>query len=238
MSIASSDTVTDVDVRDEVAGVLGVDADSLSPTDDLVMHGLDSLRIMRLAGQWRKRGHDIDFARMAAEPTLQAWSALLGAATSEAADVDGDALRYGSRAGAAEPATTRGRGAAARDLDTQEPDVAFPLAPMQHAYWVGRSDSHALGGVAAHLYVEFDCDDALDPERFRTAVTALAERHPMLRARIGADGTQTIGALHRTVAPCTTCATRMTPPPNWNVAVTRARTGSCRWTRAACSVPS
>ena len=32
----------------------------------------------------------------------------------------------------------------------------FPLAPMQHAMWVGRHDNQQLGGVAGHLYVEFD----------------------------------------------------------------------------------
>ncbi len=47
-----------------------------------------------------------------------------------------------------------------------EPCDAFPLAPMQHAMWVGRHDSQPLGGVAGHLYVEFD-GGTIDPERLR-----------------------------------------------------------------------
>ena len=56
---------------------------------------------------------------------------------------------------------------------TGSPDDAFALAPMQHAMWVGRHDSQPLGGVAGHLYVEFD-GRAIDPERLRSAATALA----------------------------------------------------------------
>jgi mycobactin phenyloxazoline synthetase len=62
---------------------------------------------------------------------------------------------------------------------------------MQHAYWIGRSDGQDLGGVAAHLYVEFDGSD-VDPDRLRHAVDRLAAAHPMLRAQILPDGTQRI----------------------------------------------
>ena len=65
----------------------------------------------------------------------------------------------------------------------------FALAPMQHAYWIGRSDAQELGGVAAHLYVEFDGADVY-PERLERAVEQLLSRHPMLRTRFLPDGTQ------------------------------------------------
>ncbi|WP_417629256.1 non-ribosomal peptide synthetase [Nocardia lasii] len=65
----------------------------------------------------------------------------------------------------------------------------FALAPMQHAYWIGRSDAQELGGVAAHLYVEFDGDEVY-PERLERAVEQLVRRHPMLRTRFLPDGTQ------------------------------------------------
>ena len=38
----------------------------------------------------------------------------------------------------------------------QDPDAPFPLAPIQHAMWVGRQEEQQLGGVSSHLYVEFD----------------------------------------------------------------------------------
>ncbi|QKT05899.1 amino acid adenylation domain-containing protein [Gordonia sp. X0973] len=183
MSVVSSDTATQIDVRAEVAAVLGVEADSLNRDADLVMHGLDSLRVMRLAGQWRKRGFDVDFARLAADPTLDAWAALLGA---DAAEWAPQVRRVGT------PSAPSGHPGG-----TEWASGTFPLAPMQHAYWVGRSDSHALGGVAAHLYVEFDGDSPVDAaDRFTAAVDALAQRHPMLRTRVNADGTQTVGNPH------------------------------------------
>ncbi|CAM5712917.1 non-ribosomal peptide synthetase [Mycolicibacterium aubagnense] len=67
-------------IREEVAELLGARADSLDPGADLIGQGLDSIRMMSLAGRWRKQGIDIDFAALAAEPTITAWSALLSAA--------------------------------------------------------------------------------------------------------------------------------------------------------------
>ncbi len=60
---------------------------------------------------------------------------------------------------------------------------------MQAAYWVGRHSQDRLGGVAAHLYAEFDGRD-LDPDRLRDALGALGQRHPMLRLRVDAEGRQ------------------------------------------------
>lgn len=155
------------DVRAEVAELLGVSADSVDPGGNLISQGLDSIRMMSLAGKWRRRGIDVDFAALSADPTIEAWSLLVG---------DGaDAIE--SKAPPTPPAVTS--------------DGAFPLAPMQHAMWVGRHDSQPLGGVAGHLYVEFD-GGAVDPERLRRAATALAARHPMLRVRFLSDGTQRI----------------------------------------------
>src|SRR5947209_14656531 len=125
--------------------------------------------MMSLAGKWRRRGFDVDFATLSAEPTIEAWSRLVGA---------------GSGPGASEP-----DGAVAPAVPAA--DGAFPLAPMQHAMWVGRHDSQPLGGVAGHLYVEFD-GHAIDYGRLVRAATSLALRHPMLRVQFLADGTQQI----------------------------------------------
>jgi len=154
------------EVRAEVAELLGVDVDSVDPGFNLVSQGLDSIRMMSLAGKWRRRGVDVDFATLAAEPTIEAWSLLVAAGGSEPVESTAPA-------------------------DASE--AAFPLAPMQHAMWVGRHDSQPLGAVAGHLYVEFD-GGAIDPERLREAATSLVARHPMLRVEFLSDGTQQIAA--------------------------------------------
>lgn len=166
------------DIRAEIAELLGVDADAVHPDSNLIGQGLDSIRMMSLAGRWRRLGIDIDFATLAEMPTLEAWSKLLA---------------VGSQAPDADRAADQGSSAGVTDLDSSgEP---FPLAPMQHAMWVGRHDMQQFGGVAGHLYVEFTSllGGAIEPERLRAAATALALRHPMLRVRFLPDGTQRIG---------------------------------------------
>ncbi|OCB30752.1 non-ribosomal peptide synthetase [Mycobacterium parascrofulaceum] len=159
------------DVRAEVAELLGVEVDDVHPDTNLIGQGLDSIRMMTLAGRWRRRGIPVDFATLAATPTIEAWSGLVTAADAPAEDTERPPAGAGDDA-AAEP---------------------FPLAPMQHAMWVGRQDNQQLGGVAGHLYVEFD-GGPIDPGRLRAAATALARRHPMLRVEFLPDGTQRIAA--------------------------------------------
>ncbi|MEU2271274.1 amino acid adenylation domain-containing protein [Streptomyces olindensis] len=140
--------------------------------DSLIAWGLDSITLMRIAGSWRKQGVKVGFAELAQEPTLRAWRALLA-----------------SRAPAQAPAPAPAEPAVEAPVpETGEP---FPLAVMQHAYWIGRGDDTTLGSVAAHLYVEFD-GSGVDPDRLDTAVRALVRRHGMLRARFGDDGRQRI----------------------------------------------
>jgi mycobactin phenyloxazoline synthetase len=157
-------------VRAEVAELLGVSADTVDPGGNLISQGLDSIRMMALAGRWRRRGIAVDFAALAADPTVEAWSLLVSGSQDEAA-------KRADTEHAAAPAGTS--------------DDAFPLAPMQHAMWVGRHDNQPLGGVAGHLYVEFD-GRGIDPDRLREAATNLTMRHPMLRVRFLSDGTQQI----------------------------------------------
>ncbi len=152
-------------ITDRVADLLGVDHTDIDPDGDLIAQGLDSIRMMTLAGRWRRAGFDIDFARLAAAPSVRAWAELLTPADrpepvpAEALPADGE---------------------------------PFAMAPMQHAMWIGRHADQQLGGVAGHLYVEFD-GAAVDPQRIREAAAQLAARHPMLRVEFLPDGTQRIG---------------------------------------------
>lgn len=157
-------------VRDEVAELLGVSADAVDPDADLIASGLDSIRMMSLSGRWRKQGINVGFAALAANPTVAAWIELVA--------------RHAPDAQAEAPAPD--------SVEPGEGGDTFPLAPIQHAFWVGRNQDQQLGGVGAHLYVEFD-GAGVDPQRLKAAATKLAARHPMLRVEILPDGTQRIG---------------------------------------------
>jgi mycobactin phenyloxazoline synthetase len=176
-----SSAVSAGSIRGEVAELLGVGIEAIDPESDLVSQGVDSIRMMALAGRWRRLGFAVDFATLVAAPTIEAWSDLL----SNPSDV-----------------------AAAFESQTPEPRSAerspepFPLAPMQHAMWVGRQEHQQLGGVAGHLYVEFD-GAAVDPERLQAAATKLALRHPMLGVQFLPDGTQLIRPAAQAIVPVT-----------------------------------
>ncbi len=167
-------TTTSETVRDEVAELLGVAPETLDPNADLIASGLDSIRMMSLSGRWRKQGIEVGFAALAANPTVAAWRELVSA--------------HAPAAPVAETATSEAATSRHAEPDSDEP---FPLAPIAHAMWVGRHGEQELGGVAAHLYVEFD-GVGVDPERLQRAATKLVARHPMLRQEILPDGTQRI----------------------------------------------
>ena len=60
-------------VREQVAELLHEDPAELTDDEDLIDWGLDSVRIMTLVEQWRKRGVQITFADLAERPTLADW---------------------------------------------------------------------------------------------------------------------------------------------------------------------
>jgi len=67
----------------------------------------------------------------------------------------------------------------------------FPLTDIQQAYWIGRTETFELGGVATHIYAEIESVN-LDLERFSKAWQQLIDRHEMLRAIVRPDGQQQI----------------------------------------------
>ena len=156
------------ELRSTIADLVDEDPGDIADTDDLFEIGLQSIALMRLVGRWREEGHAVGFGELAAAPTLVAWAALLTAARKPAAE---------------EPA-------AAADVLSSE-GSEFDLALLQHAYWAGRDPGQPLGGVAPHLYLEFD-GPGLDPQRLTAALEKLVRRHDMLRARITDNGRQEI----------------------------------------------
>ena len=75
------------------------------------------------------------------------------------------------------------------------------LTPMQSACWFGR-DTHSgfLGGVAAHLYTEFNAQ-ALDLHKLEAALQRLYREHPMLRLALHKDGQAVIREASNTPPP-------------------------------------
>ncbi|MEV7464112.1 non-ribosomal peptide synthetase/type I polyketide synthase [Streptomyces rubiginosohelvolus] len=67
----------------------------------------------------------------------------------------------------------------------------FPLTEMQQAQWIGRLSSFDMGGVAPHLYFEFD-SRTIETARLERAWQRVVERHDMLRMVVLPDGRQQI----------------------------------------------
>lgn len=170
--MTSATQIADDEIRRLLADHIADDIDEVTDGDDLIEFGLNSMGMIRIASQLRERGYDVNFAALATDPTVAAWKALLS--------------RRAPRVATGTEITS-----AVRIPGVTGDDESFELATMQHAYWVGRRDEQSMGGVAAHLYAEFDGAD-LDPEHLRTAVHDLVNRHQMLRARFGENGRQVV----------------------------------------------
>jgi aryl carrier-like protein len=65
-------------IREEVAELLEVPAAEIDPEDNLVDHGLDSIRLMQLVQRWQAQGVAVDFPALAERPQLTYWLSLAG----------------------------------------------------------------------------------------------------------------------------------------------------------------
>lgn len=65
-------------LRELVAETLGQPVATLSDADNLVELGLDSVRVMKIAGLLRREGIRLRFADMMTQPTMDGWLALVG----------------------------------------------------------------------------------------------------------------------------------------------------------------
>lgn len=66
-----------IDLLAVVSQLLDVPADSVKPDTNLIELGLDSISMMRLTGQLRSAGINLNFAQLMATPTLDAWQKLV-----------------------------------------------------------------------------------------------------------------------------------------------------------------
>ncbi|MBK1783167.1 phosphopantetheine-binding protein [Prauserella cavernicola] len=65
-------------IRADVLEILQADVDEVADDDDLIDHGLDSIRVMHLVERWRAEGAHVSFVQLAEQPTIQGWHGLLG----------------------------------------------------------------------------------------------------------------------------------------------------------------
>ncbi|MGK8522553.1 phosphopantetheine-binding protein [Nocardia asteroides] len=158
------------DLRRTVGELTGIPVDELTDEANLLDLGLDSVTVMRISGLLRRAGKRVEYRDLVRDPTLGAWAELL-------------------RDRELTPAESTGVAADSAEFDSGAP---FPLAVMQHAFWIGRTHAQDLGDVAAHFYSEFDHDSGLDPARLEHAARALIARHPQLRITIDAAGMQRV----------------------------------------------
>ncbi|MEU6736517.1 phosphopantetheine-binding protein [Streptomyces physcomitrii] len=67
-------------IREDLADVLDEDAEEIPVDENLVDHGLDSVRLMSLVERWRREhGTEVAFVDLAERPAIEAWLPLLGA---------------------------------------------------------------------------------------------------------------------------------------------------------------
>ncbi|MFG2776686.1 phosphopantetheine-binding protein [Streptomyces prunicolor] len=70
--------LTRAQVRSDLAETLQQDGGDIDDQDNLVDLGLDSIRMMHLAGRWRHYGSEATFQELSTSPTLANWWGLLG----------------------------------------------------------------------------------------------------------------------------------------------------------------
>lgn len=66
-------------LRIDVANMLGEAPEEIADDDNLVDHGLDSMRVLNLASRWSEAGVEIPFAELMEQPTLNEWWARIDA---------------------------------------------------------------------------------------------------------------------------------------------------------------
>ncbi|CAM2957482.1 non-ribosomal peptide synthetase [Saccharomonospora xinjiangensis] len=149
------------------AGLLGVP--SVRRDDNFFLAGGDSIVATRMLARLRDRGIEVPLRRLLDRPVLAEFAEGLVPSGQAPASMAAPAL--------------------ATDPDNRY--APFPATETQRAYWLGRSDQFALGGVGSHWYWEFDGVD-VDLPRLEAALNGLIERHDMLRAVFDEDGRQRV----------------------------------------------
>ncbi|MGO3325899.1 amino acid adenylation domain-containing protein [Gordonia sp. (in: high G+C Gram-positive bacteria)] len=160
-------------LHERVGDLIGISVDEFGVDENLIECGLQSLQMIKFATELRRRGVSVVFSELAVNPTVRQWHSLVVGRTPDATSIP----------------------AAVSTASNADQQTGFGLATMQHAYWIGRRSDQPLGGVAAHLYAEFDGPPSvggapIDVDRLQVSVGQLLDRHEMLRAVFDDHGRQ------------------------------------------------
>ncbi|MDC9595407.1 non-ribosomal peptide synthetase/type I polyketide synthase [Xenorhabdus anantnagensis] len=161
-------------LRQHIATLLRLEQpERLEPQQDLLQFGLDSLLFLELNTVIHQQfGFRLTAGLAYQNMTLEGLDALIG-----------DAL----------PEQPVAFSQSEIMIDSTRHHEPFPLTPIQHAYWIGRTQAIDFGGVACHVLFEWDLElDSFDIPRFEKAWNALIQRHGMLRMIVDEDGQQRI----------------------------------------------
>ncbi|CAO4163565.1 beta-ketoacyl synthase N-terminal-like domain-containing protein [Methylorubrum populi] len=175
-------------LRRELAALLRRPEAEIDPASNLVQLGMDSLIFLELTERIdRALGVRISAETALQHDTLGRLAAAIEeqAGGSRARSHPGDQLRRALAAlGRERPGLLLDNGDLRPDPSTER----FALSPLQRAGFE-RRERGRLGGVARHLYVEYDKPAAFDRAGFERAWNRVVARHPALRTEIDPDGT-------------------------------------------------
>lgn len=166
----------------QVGKLLKINPAEIQDQDNLIELGINSLKIMRLVNEWRKKGAKVTFAELISHPTMAEWWQLLSP-FNETKKTTGQLKAEGS------PQKQAAGGGLA--LPTDDTKKLFGLTDVQYAYWVGRKRGQVLGDVGCHAYLEIDAHNIV-VEKLNTAWKELLASHAALRTRFTEDAKQEI----------------------------------------------
>jgi amino acid adenylation domain-containing protein len=159
-------------IRAALGRELKTGEEELADDENLLLYGLNSIAATRLVALWKRDlAVPLNLSVFLRNCTINQWVELIYEKI-------------------ANPETDAGEIIPFRSYPDKRYEP-FPLSEVQYAYWAGRNPEMAWGGVGCYASLEIDRKE-LDPVRFEQALSALIQRHEMLRAIISPDGTQRI----------------------------------------------
>lgn len=157
------------EAKDLVGKMLKIDSIDINDQDNLIELGINSLKIMRLVSEWRKRGAKVTFAQLISNATFEQWWQYLS--------VNNEFDNLTSNVKLLLP-----------EVQTKK---QFELTDVQYAYWVGRKKGQVLGDIGCHAYLEINSNN-INIERLSEAWKKLLAYHPALRTRFTEEGKQEV----------------------------------------------